>query len=138
MKALQGLDGHLGPLLFQLPPSFAADQDLLVNFLKLLTGTKAAVEFRHPSWFTDETYEALENSGCALCVSDREDLPEPPLVRTARFGYLRLRRDSYNLESLRDWRKRLNAQGWDEVFVFFRHEKTGQGTKLAEHFQRLT
>lgn len=137
MKALKGLDGHLGPLLFQLPPSLAADQNLLKNFLGLLTGTQAAVEFRHPSWFTDDTYKALENAGCALCVSDREDLPEPPLIRTARFGYLRLRRDSYDQKSLKEWRERVNAQGWEEAFVFFRHEKTGQGTKLAELFQRL-
>ena len=123
---------HLGPLLFQLPPFLHRDLSLLENFLHTITGAKAAFEFRHPSWLGDATYELLARFGCALCISDREDFPEPPLVPTARFGYVRLRRDRYDPGDLNSWRERIMAQGWEEAFVFFRHEETGQGPRLAE------
>lgn len=125
---------HLGPFLFQLPPSLSFDFPLLQSFLELVTGYRAAFEFRHPSWFRDATYELLAKFGCALCISDRENVPEPPVVPTARFGYLRLRRDRYRPEDLHGWRERIGSQGWEEAFVFFRHEETGQGTRFAGLF----
>ena len=45
-------------------------------------------------WLTDETYELLARHRAALCVADAEALTTP-LVATAPFGYLRLRREDY-------------------------------------------
>jgi uncharacterized protein YecE (DUF72 family) len=33
----------------------------------------AAVEFRHGSWFTEETYRILEANAAALCINDADD-----------------------------------------------------------------
>ena len=59
------------------------------------------------------------------------DLPSPDLVNTTNWGYLRLRRESYTDQSLRDWIKKLRSQAWDEAYVFFKHEDTATGPKLA-------
>lgn len=137
LEAAAVLGLHLGPLLFQLPPGLSLDLPLLENCLALVEGTKAAFEFRHPSWFLDETYRLLMKFGCALCVSSREDFPDPRVVATSRFGYLRLRRDDYDRPALVVWREKIEAQGWEEAFVFFRHEETGKGPLLATLFREL-
>src|SRR5579872_6973196 len=55
--------GKLGPVLFQLPPFLRCDLERLKGFLDTLPrGGRAAMEFRHVSWFTDEVYEVLAKS----------------------------------------------------------------------------
>jgi len=55
-KVISGLGDRLGPVLFQLPPTFKKDADVLSSFLRELPSTRAAFEFRHESWFNDEIY----------------------------------------------------------------------------------
>ncbi|MEW6219875.1 MAG: DUF72 domain-containing protein [Thermodesulfobacteriota bacterium] len=38
---------------------------------------------------------------------------------------------------LAHWLERIRAQGWQEAFVFFKHEAAGQGPELALRFQSL-
>ena len=43
---------RLGPLLWQLPPTFKRDDERLANALADFPPTlRHAIEFRHPSWF---------------------------------------------------------------------------------------
>jgi uncharacterized protein YecE (DUF72 family) len=72
----------------------------------------------------------LAGKGCALCVTDAEDRTTP-LVATARFGYLRLRRPGYDAGALRRWLDRIRAQPWEEAYVFFKHEDQAVGPALA-------
>jgi uncharacterized protein YecE (DUF72 family) len=54
LDTVQVLGEKLGSLLFQLPPNFKRDDDLLGEFLALLPRRcRAAFEFRHDSWFED-------------------------------------------------------------------------------------
>jgi uncharacterized protein YecE (DUF72 family) len=129
------LGPRLGPLLFQLPPTLPRDISLLGDFLSRLPLLKTVFEFRHASWFEDRVFDLLRQHGCALCVSDREGEPPPPIIATTGFGYARLRRSTYSDEELREWRDQLGRQGWDEAYVFFRHEENANGPVLAE---RLT
>ena len=73
----------------------------------------------------------------ALCIAEADDLPMPNLVRTAGWGYLRLREEEYTDKSLRAWIKKLRSQDWDEAYVFFKHEDAGAGPKLAARFIEL-
>jgi hypothetical protein len=57
-------------------------------------------------------------------VSEREDSTPPPLVKTAPWGDVRLRLESYTLADLAAWHARLAATGWQEVHVYFMHEPT--------------
>ena len=54
-----------------------------------------------------------------------------PLVATASWGYLRLRRDDYSDAELEAWAGRIRGQGWSEAYVFFKHEDDGTAPKLA-------
>jgi len=131
------LGERVGATLFQLPPNFKKDVPRLAAFLGALPrNARAAFEFRHPSWFADDTYDALRTAGAALCVAEDEDL-KTPMVATADWGYLRLRRQDYGDDSLRETARELLAQPWSEAFVFFKHEEEGKGPVLAARFRDL-
>lgn len=129
-----------GPLLFQLPPFLRQDAARLREFLKLLPAPRrAAFEFRHASWGSDEVRSALREAGAAWVVSDADDEPfEGALPDTADWGYLRLRRSDYDEAALRAWAERILARPWREAFVFFKHEDDGpQGPAKAARFLEL-
>ena len=88
--------GNLGPVLFQLPGNFKCDVGGLSDFLASLpAGVRAAFEFRHESWFSEDVYAALRKGGAALCLAEDEKLATPEVV-TADFSYLRLRKKRYS------------------------------------------
>ena len=110
-----------------------------MDFLALLPrDIRAAFEFRHASWFDESVYQALRAHGAALCVADAEDLATP-LVPTASWGYLRLRRTDYDETSLTAWAKNLATMNanWTAAFVYFKHEDAGRGPKLVAQFARV-
>jgi uncharacterized protein YecE (DUF72 family) len=128
---------RLGPILFQLPPFLKKDLPRLEAFLATLPpAVKAAVEFRHESWFTDDVYAALKARNAALCVADSEELSTPFEV-TANWGYLRLRRQDYDDAALAAWGDRLRGQPLGDTYVFFKHEDEGRGAALATAFAKL-
>jgi uncharacterized protein YecE (DUF72 family) len=131
-RATSALGSRLGPLLFQLPPNFKKDAGRLRGlFEQMPERRRMAVEFRNVSWFDDETYAILRENGAALCVADTGEEPAAPLVATADWGYLRLRREDFSDTELREWAKRIREQPWKEAFVFLKHEEEGKGPKLA-------
>ncbi|HEY1188785.1 MAG TPA: DUF72 domain-containing protein [Gemmata sp.] len=125
------LGAKLGPVLFQLPPTFRKDVTCLSDFLGRLPACRVAFEFRHPSWFDEEVFELLRDHQAALCVADADDELTVPFVSTADWGYVRLRRPDYDEAALRDWAARLRAQPWREGYVFFKHEDAGAGPRMA-------
>lgn len=139
-KVLAVIAERLGPTLFQLPPFMRKDVPLLTDFLAALpAGARAAFEFRHASWFSDDVFAALAQGGAALCLAESEDLATP-VVRTASFGYLRLRRQDYDDAALRAWAERVSgelAPHWSETYVFFKHEDEGRGPALAARLGEL-
>jgi uncharacterized protein YecE (DUF72 family) len=133
------LEERLGVVLFQLPPNMKKDAGRLKSFLELLPAeTRAAFEFRHESWFDDETLELLRGKNCALVVSDTDEKPLTEITGTAVWGYLRLRRTSYDETNLVEWLTRVRQQKWKDAFVFFKHEDEGVGPKLAAQFIELS
>ncbi|MGE0353778.1 MAG: DUF72 domain-containing protein [Gemmatimonadales bacterium] len=125
LRTASVLENRLGPTLFQLPPNFKKDLPLLQAFLALLPRRwLSAFEFRHDSWFDDGVYQALAEREAALCVAE-DDKGATPMVRTAGWGYLRLRRSEYGPADLQAWTARLSDQRWERAFVFFKHEEDG-------------
>jgi uncharacterized protein YecE (DUF72 family) len=132
------LGSRLGPLLFQLPPNFKKDVPRLKSFFDdMPERRRMAMEFRNASWFDDEVYETLRDQRVALCVADTGEEPAMPLVATADWGYLRLRRENFSDKELRDWARRIREQPWTEAFVFLKHEEEGKGPKLAARLMEL-
>jgi uncharacterized protein YecE (DUF72 family) len=126
--------GRMGTVLFQLPPFLKRDDALLGEFLKALPhAVRAAFEFRHESWFVDEVYNLLRESGAALCAAESEKLIAPDLA-TAGFVYYRMRKADYSPEERTTLREKVAAHltGGRDVFVYFKHEDTPEGALYAE------
>jgi uncharacterized protein YecE (DUF72 family) len=116
------LGERLGAVLFQLPPNMKKDIERLDAFLDFLGDPgRAAFEFRHASWFDEETYGCLRSRGAALCVADTDE-EDAELVSTAPWGYLRLRKADYAEEALGKWAEAIQHRDWGHAFVFFKHE----------------
>lgn len=139
LETVSALEDRLGAVLFQLPPNMKKNLERLESFLRELPkDTPAAFEFRHPTWFDDDVIELLRSENRVLCVSDTDDLPTNHIDKTADWGYLRLRRVQYSEADLTEWLKRIQAQQWKTVYVFFKHEDEGTGPKLAAQFIDLS
>jgi uncharacterized protein YecE (DUF72 family) len=132
------LQSRRGPVLFGLRDNFKKDLPRLEAFLQLIPeDARAAFEFRHESWFDDEVFACLRTRNCALCIADAEDQPPAPLIATADWGYVRLRRVNYTKKALVEWIKKLRSLAWEDAYVFFKHEDAGTGPKLAASFLEL-
>ena len=126
-------DGRLGPILVQFPPTFRADLSVLEEFLKLRPRAfRFALEVRHASWHTEQTYALLRRHETALCLAET-DKESPPEVFTADFTYVRLRRESYTHNELAAWKQRFDA--WlgrpIDVYVYLKHEEAGKAPAYA-------
>jgi len=132
----KGLKRALGPVLYQLPPHWKIDLERLDAFLKALPRTRRhAIEFRDPSWYSDEVFTRLERHKVALCLHDMAGsatgkLPVGPFVyvrfhgaqkysrpvmpaafaRRSRLALGRTARETIHV--LLDPGRRLNWRGW--------------------------
>ena len=131
-RVISELGPRLGPVLFQLPPNFKKDAEVLGAFLRELPMIRAAFEFRHTSWLDSEIFDLLRSRNLALCLADTEKMPAPTEV-TADYGYLRLRREDYTGDDVARWAEFVRQQEppWKETFVNFKHEEAGIGPRLA-------
>ena len=105
---------------------------MLEPFLELLPeGTRAAFEFRHPSWFDRDVFDGLRRRNIALCVADSEKI-HTPIEVTADYGYFRLRDEGYQEPDIVRWADTIRGlTGVSDVFVYFKHEEQGLGPEFA-------
>ncbi len=147
LGGLTALGSRRGPVLFQLPPTMKADVPLLEEFLQTAAQIHEeksegkvpllpCFEFRHPSWFDDKVYAALEEGGAALVSGDLdESSKDPPLVKTAGHCYLRLRKTDYAPGEVEAWAEKIRALDVDAAYAYFKHEQLGPA--LAGQLQSL-
>lgn len=146
-EGLQCLGSRLGILLVQLPPQFGCDSARLAYFLEQVPRwIKVAVEFRHPSWHTEEVFSLLERSGAAYCVMSGAHLP-CILRATGSFVYVRLHGPdpnnlyggSYSDDDLHWWADRIHE--WESqgrtVFVYFNNDGEGNAVRNASKLKTL-
>ena len=75
---------HLGPILWQLPPSLHKDVPRLDRFLAIVPKRfRHAVEFRHPSWMADEVFEVLRAHDAAHVSLSSQRMPMDFTTTTA-------------------------------------------------------
>jgi uncharacterized protein YecE (DUF72 family) len=139
------LGPKLGPILVQLPPSMRVDIDRLRATLDAFPSDwRVAVEFRHKSWWTDETRRVLADFGAALCLADRFG-PISPIWRTTDWTYLRFHvgrakpLPCYGRQALATWVDRLTDQ-WsadEDVYVYFNNDPRACALRDARVFARL-
>ena len=140
------LGGSLGPVLYQLPGTLAFDLPLLDDFLRALPRRiQHVMEFRHPSWYVDATFECLEQRGASLCLHDKEgsQISEPFVGRCVyvRFhGTSGRYHGSYGSRTLASWAKRLVARRQDgaDVYAYFNNDPDAVAVQNAETLRRLS
>jgi uncharacterized protein YecE (DUF72 family) len=131
------LGKRLGPIYVQLAPTMKKDLDGLAALLSLVPNdVRLAIEPGNDTWLADDVYALLSKHRAALCTID-DAKKEIPIVATAPFGYVRLRRTKYSKAALTTWAQRLRAQPWKEAWVFFKHEDEATGPRLATAFERV-
>jgi uncharacterized protein YecE (DUF72 family) len=126
--------GRLGVILFQLPPFFQRNSEVLEAFLnELPKDMRFAFEFRHKSWHDNAVYDLLQKHNACYCLAESDKL-EPPDVMTADFAYFRLRKAEYPPEERQAILEKTQQllSGGKSVFLFFKHEETPDGALYAE------
>jgi len=138
LERAERLGPRLGPILFQLPPTYAADVPVLRRFLgELPAGHRWVVEFRHPSWHVAEVYDTLADHDVALCIPVGGRV-RPDLVTTASFVYVRMHAGEgpgggFTPEQLQWWAGRLRAlaKAGRDRFVYFNNDPGGHAPRDA-------
>jgi uncharacterized protein YecE (DUF72 family) len=125
----------LGPILWQLPPTFKREDSRLAEALAALPEGRHAFEFRHPSWFEDDVYALLKAHGVALVVADRAPEPPTPWIDTAGWSYLRFhagrgRSGNYSTREIELWAE-LVAERCRDGYVYFNNDWQGYAVRNA-------
>lgn len=134
LTEVQALGSKLGPLLLQLPPSFAFKADLVAGFLEHLRDGfdgVVACEPRHSTWFTDEPDRLLAEYRVGRVAADPAVVPraaEPGGCPTLRYyrlhGSPRMYYSAYTPERLAALVQRL-SQGSGTAWCIF--DNTAEG-----------
>jgi uncharacterized protein YecE (DUF72 family) len=136
------LGSKLGPVLLQLPPNLRCDLDALDRTLACFPSTvRVAVEFRHPSWLTEEARDVLVRHRAAWCLADRRGATTPD-IRTADWGYVRFHQGRahpdpcYGRTSLSHWARRI-FELWGsgaDVYAYFNNDGHACAVRDARQF----
>ncbi len=130
-----GLGKKMALVLWQLPPHAKIDIERLTLFCKNIKETRYATnighvfEFRHRSWFVEETYKVLRNNNFALCMAHSSRWPLEMQI-TADYIYLRFHGgegiydSNYPDRDLRKWADRVKE--WQskvkDIYAFFNND----------------
>ena len=141
----KGFGRKLGPILFQLPPSWHVNEERLRDFLAGLPPThRYAFELRNPTWLTGSIYRVLEKFNAAFCIYEIAGF-QSPIEVTADFVYARLHgpgkayQGKYDSFSLETWAKRTAlwlAHGRN-TFFYFDNDQAGFAAENALELSHL-
>ena len=152
------LKQKLGPILFQFPASFKANEkniERLENFLKLISVNQRldqpksavlrfALEFRHKSWCDEKNYKLLKKYNIAWVIADSPSYPKAEVV-TADFIYIRMHgskalfSSKYTNKELKDLSQKIKKwlkKGLD-VYVYFNNDAYGYAIENAKMLKKL-
>ena len=137
------LKEKLGPVLYQLPPSLHKDLDLLKGFIRLLPKRGLSVfEFRHKSWYDEETLKLLDEKGAAFCIHDLGGL-ETPRVITSDLIYIRFHgptgryAGNYTKKALQKWADWIKEHKKEvrSVYAYFNNDVAGHAIRNAKQIE---
>lgn len=141
------LGDRLAAVLWQLPGSLEKNTDRLRGFCAALRGwgeVRHIIEFRHPSWFDDETAACLDEYGIANCQSDAADWPmwsavTTDLVYVRLHGRTRTYASGYATGSLKKWAAAIERWLKDgrQVHVYFDNTSENAAPRDAAKLKSL-
>ena len=142
-----GLENKLICVLWQLPPSFKYDLKRLEKFIDLLKKYPKcfhSMEFRHQTWFNNDTYDILKGNNINLCIADSPNFPSYEVI-TSNFLYLRfhggktLYGSQYSEKELKAWAQKTKKwlKGKKLLLAFFNNDAHGFAVKNALQFKKI-
>jgi uncharacterized protein YecE (DUF72 family) len=138
------LEEKLGPILYQLPPSFKKNIERLQDFCNFLKkGQRYVFEFRHPSWFDEDIFQLLRKKHAAVCITDLKGHLSPEEV-TADFTYIRLHgpKDAYSglygPKRLAVWKKKILewTKAGIDVYCYFDNDEKAYAIQDARALRK--
>jgi uncharacterized protein YecE (DUF72 family) len=140
------LGQHLGPILYQLPPHWHRDVDRLRQFLgQLPLQFDHVIEFRDPTWYSDDVCRLLEEHGVGFCIHDLRGVASPHWV-TGPLVYVRFHgptatayAGSYPRDHLERWAEQIleYQSGGRDVYVYFNNDQAGHALANARELRTL-
>ncbi|OHB54655.1 MAG: hypothetical protein A2173_06075 [Planctomycetes bacterium RBG_13_44_8b] len=139
------LKKNLGPILYQLPPSMHKDLERLEDFIQLLPKKHAVIfEFRHNSWFSDDTYKLLNKYGAIFCTHDLIGVPTPRVI-TGRIIYIRFHgptgryQGNYTKAMLKNWANWIkeHINNVHSVYAYFNNDVSGHAINNAKTLKEI-
>jgi uncharacterized protein YecE (DUF72 family) len=138
------LGATLGPVLYQLPPRWPVNVERLRAFVKRLPKQRLhAIEFREPSWYSDEVFAILNEHQIALCLHDMAGsasgkISVGPFVY-ARFHGAQKYSGRYSDDVLEGWADWLRAQrrSGRPVYAYFNNDVGGHAPVDAARLRTL-
>jgi uncharacterized protein YecE (DUF72 family) len=142
---MRGLGNRLGPVLYQLPPNFRVDVERLREFIDLLPrDARHVIEFRDPSWYTQDVCDLLDRADVAMCL---HDMPGSATGRTrvGPFVYVRFHgadakyAGTYSKDRLARWAGWLDEQrrAGIDVYAYFNNDVGGHAPRDAVTLRSL-
>jgi uncharacterized protein YecE (DUF72 family) len=134
----------LGPVLWQLPPTFRRDEERLARALARLPPGRHCFEFRHESWFAPDVMALLREHAVALVIGDRPEVHGFQTHElTADWAFVRFhagargRRGNYSESELREWAERIRSWPVEECFLYFNNDWEGFAPRNALRLRDL-
>lgn len=141
------LGPKLGPVLYQLPPHLKRNERRLFDFLEALPDLPLQViEFRDPTWYTDEILRAMEARGVAMCLHDHHESASPretigPFVYVRFHGADGHYQGAYSDRTLRAWAAwfEKEARAGKAIYAYFNNDAGAHAPRNARALrERLT
>jgi uncharacterized protein YecE (DUF72 family) len=136
------LKEKMGAFLFQFPPSFSFSDERLERLLLNLNPVyENVVEFRHPSWWASNVFEALSSGSITFCTVSGLDLPEDLIVLNER-AYIRFHGDThysapYSERDLRSWQEKIQTTTLQHLWTYFNNTAMGHAPENALLLNKL-
>jgi uncharacterized protein YecE (DUF72 family) len=135
----------LGPVLWQLPPTFKRNDARLAAALETLPRDRHCFEFRHPSWYAPGVYDLLRSRGVALVIPDSPRYPFRELELTADWTFVRFhhgtrgRNGNYSETEIAEWAERIAAWREDgiDVYAYYNNDWEGYAVRNGLRLREL-
>jgi uncharacterized protein YecE (DUF72 family) len=145
LNLLDLLKNKIGCILWQLPPSMHfSDENVetLDKFLAEIEERKNVIEFRHKSWWNEETYRLLKKHKAIFCILSSPTLPEDFVV-TSDIAYIRFHgleewyRYNYSKEEMEEWADKIKETKCKEIYCYFNNDFEAHAPKNALQLMKI-